>query len=124
MSEQQAGQPGQSAAAPPADHGPARGAVPDHDEASALADVFKLLGDSRRVRLLYALLAAGELCVGDLAATVESNESTVSQAMRILRTAGVVRNRRAGRLVYYRLDDDHITGLLELSRDHVSHLED
>ncbi len=89
-----------------------------------MADVFKLLGDSRRVRLLYALLAAGELCVGDLAATVESNESTVSQAMRILRTAGVVRNRRAGRLVYYRLDDDHITGLLELSRDHVSHLED
>ena len=95
----------------------------DGDEAAALADGFKLLGEPNRVRLLYALLEAGELCVGDLAATVEVSETTVSHAMRLLKAAGIVRNRRDGRVVYYRLDDDHVRLLLDLSREHLSHTE-
>ena len=93
------------------------------EEAARLADGFKLLGDPNRVRILYALLEAGELCVCDLAAATGIAETGVSQAMRLLRTAGIVRNRRDGRVIYYRLDDDHVRQLLELSRDHLAHQE-
>ena len=90
-------------------------------EVEALAEVFKLLGDPKRARILFALLEAGELCVCDLAATVDMTETSVSQAMRLLRTGGIVRNRREGRIVYYRLDDAHVRTLLQLSRAHVAH---
>lgn len=88
-----------------------------------LADGFKLLGEPTRVRILYALLEAGELNVGDLAERVGTTETTVSHAMRLLRGAGIVRNRRDGRSIYYRLDDDHVRQLLELSREHLAHRE-
>jgi ArsR family transcriptional regulator, lead/cadmium/zinc/bismuth-responsive transcriptional repressor len=65
------------------------------------------------------LLEVGELCVCDLAAAIETAESTVSQALRLLRTAGVVANRREGRMVYYRLADAHVRMLLDLSREHL-----
>lgn len=91
------------------------------DEAARLAEGFKLLGDPNRVRILYALLEGGELCVCDLAAVAEVPETTVSHAMRLLRTAGIVRNRRDGRMIYYRLDDAHVRLLLDLSRQHLAH---
>ena len=93
----------------------------DSHEAGALADTFKLLAEPNRVRILYALLEAGELCVCDLAATVGVTETSVSHAMRLLRGAGIVRNRRDGRLIYYRLDDAHVRMLLDLSREHHAH---
>lgn len=96
-------------------------AVPSLDEADALATLFKLLGDRSRARLLYALLETGELCVGDLAAVLAVSETSVSQALRLLRTSGVVRNRREGRHVLYRLDDAHVRALLDLSREHLRH---
>ena len=88
----------------------------DVDGASDLADMFRLLGDPTRVRILFALLEAGELCVCDIAAVVDTSETKVSQAMRLLRNAGVVRNRRDGRNIFYRLDDSHVRMLLDLSR--------
>ena len=91
------------------------------DEAAALAANFKLLGEPNRLRILYALSEAGELCVCDLAATVEVSETSVSHAMRLLRAAGIVRNRRDGRMIYYRLDDAHVRLLLDLSREHFAH---
>ncbi len=93
----------------------------DRPEAARLADVFRLLGDPGRVRILYALLEAGELCVCDLAATVGASDTTASHALRLLRTAGVVANRRDGRTVRYRLADAHVRLLLDLSREHQSH---
>jgi DNA-binding transcriptional ArsR family regulator len=90
-------------------------------DADDLAACFRLLGDPKRVRILYALLGAGELCVCDIAATAEVSETTVSHAMRLLRTAGIVRNRRDGRTVYYRLDDAHVRLLLDVSKEHVVH---
>ena len=91
------------------------------DEAVDLAEMFRLLGDPTRVRILFALLEAGELCVCDIAAVVDTTETKVSQAMRLLRSAGVVRNRRDGRNVFYRLDDAHVRMLLDLSREHLAH---
>ncbi len=91
------------------------------DEAQRLSDLFRLLGDPTRVRILYALLEVGELCVCDLAATVEAPETSVSHALRLLRTAGIVRNRRDGRMMYYSLDDAHVRILLDLSAEHLRH---
>jgi len=95
----------------------------DLDEASRLAEVFKLLGDPTRARLLSALLEGGELCVCDLAAVTGVPETSVSHALRLLRTAGIVRNRRAGRMVYYSLADGHVRMLLDLSLEHLRHGE-
>jgi ArsR family transcriptional regulator, lead/cadmium/zinc/bismuth-responsive transcriptional repressor len=93
----------------------------DVDEAIDLAEMFRLLGDPTRVRILFALLEGGELCVCDIAAVVGTSDTKVSQAMRLLRGAGVVRNRRDGRNVFYRLDDSHVRMLLDLSREHRAH---
>lgn len=93
----------------------------DLDEAVDLADMFRLLGDPTRVRILFALLEAGELCVCDIAAVVDTTDTKVSQAMRLLRSAGVVRNRRDGRNIFYRLDDAHVQMLLDMSREHLAH---
>ncbi|MFJ2028018.1 ArsR/SmtB family transcription factor [Streptosporangium sp. NPDC087985] len=91
------------------------------EEATQLADLFRLLGDPTRARLLYALLEAGELCVCDLTETVEVSDTAVSHALRLLRTAGIVASRRAGRMIYYRLADVHVRLLLDLSREHLRH---
>lgn len=100
-----------------------KGRLLDLDEAGRVAELFKLLGDPNRVRLLYALLEGGELCVCDLAETVDVPESSVSHALRLLRTAGVVRNRRDGRMIYYSLTDSHVRLLLDLSLEHLRHGE-
>ncbi len=83
-----------------------------------VADVFRLLGDPTRVRLVDAL-THGERCVCDLAALVGISESAVSHQLRLLRAARLVRVRRAGRLAYYALDDHHVVGLLHDTRKHV-----
>ena len=99
----------------------AREKLPTAAETDRLADWFRVLGDPTRTRLLYAVLEAGELCVCDLAATVGAAETTVSHALRWLRTAGIVRARRAGRMVFYSLDDAHVRMLLDLGREHLRH---
>lgn len=93
----------------------------DVAEAEALTTHFRMLGDATRVRMLYALLEAGELSVGELAATVRAPDTSVSHALRLLRMAGIVTSRRDGRLIYYSLSDAHIRLLLEVSREHIRH---
>lgn len=95
--------------------------APDADDLARVSGVFKLLGDPTRARLLYALLEAGELCVCDLAAATSSTETTVSQALRLLRASGVVSGRREGRNVFYRLSDAHVRLLLDVTREHITH---
>lgn len=90
-------------------------------EASGIADVFGLLSDPSRVRVLFALLEAGEMCVCDLAEMVEMSPSALSHALRLLRTAGVVTNRRDGRMMRYRLADSHVRLLLDVTREHLGH---
>ena len=84
----------------------------------ALADTFRVLGDPTRVRILDAL-APGELCVCDIAGLVGISESAVSHQLRLLRGMRLVRPRRAGRLVYYAVDDHHILELLKQALTHV-----
>lgn len=86
--------------------------------AEELAETFRVLGDPTRVRLIDAL-SAGELCVCDLAAAVGLSESAVSHQLRLLRAMRLVRARRAGRLVYYAIDDGHILDLFVQGRRHV-----
>jgi ArsR family transcriptional regulator, lead/cadmium/zinc/bismuth-responsive transcriptional repressor len=87
-------------------------------EVGALAETFRVLGDPTRVRILDAL-AAAELCVCDLATLLGLTESAVSHQLRLLRTTRVVRARREGRMDYYALDDQHVTGLFEQGLQHV-----
>lgn len=86
----------------------------------ALAETFRVLGDPTRVRILDAL-GHSELCVCDLASLVGISESAVSHQLRLLRGMRLVRGRRAGRLVYYALDDHHIGELLRQALTHVQH---
>ncbi len=95
--------------------------APGDQELGRVAGVFKILGDPTRARLLYALLEAGELCVCDLGAATGITDATVSQALRLLRAAGVVTGRREGRNVFYRLSDAHVRMLLDVTRAHVVH---
>ena len=89
-------------------------AIPEQEALVELADIFSLLGDPGRLRLLLALLEAGELCVCDLAAVAGMNESAVSHALRLLRAHQVVSVSRRGRMAFYRLDDAHVRLLLNL----------
>ena len=98
----------------------ARAAVPDADAVGDLAALFGALGDPTRVRLLAAL-AAGALCVCDLAAVLGMTQSAVSHQLRLLRALGLVRARREGKLVWYALDDDHVRALLAIGAEHTGH---
>jgi DNA-binding transcriptional ArsR family regulator len=88
--------------------------------ASRVAELFQALSDPSRVRILAALMH-GEVNVGALAAAVEISESAVSHHLRNLRLLRLVRARKAGRQVFYSLDDDHITELIQSGMDHVIH---
>lgn len=85
-----------------------------------VAETFKALGDPTRVRLIHALLHE-ELCVSDLAALLGLTESAISHQLRLLRGLRVVRSRRDGKLIYYALDDEHVTRLFQLSLEHAGH---
>jgi len=91
------------------------------EETEAISGLFKVLADPSRCRLVEAIIEAGELCVCDLAATVEMSESNVSHHLRVLRAHGLVRARRDGKMVFYSPDDEHIRVLLDITREHVRH---
>ncbi len=96
--------------------------MPAESDVVDTADVFSLLADPGRLRLLVALLD-GELCVCDLAAVTGTSESATSHALRLLRAHRVVAARRSGRMAYYRLDDAHVRMLLDLAFSHTGHTE-
>ena len=83
-----------------------------------LAETFRALGDANRAKILHALLTE-ELCVCDLAAMIGITESAVSQHLRVLRGLRIVRNRKAGRVVYYSLEDACIRALLTIALTHI-----
>ncbi len=94
------------------------------DNATRIAELFAVLSDPTRLQVLYALLQApgGELCVCDLATGLGRDDTTISHQLRVLRNQHIVSMRKAGRVVYYRLIDDHIRQLLELGMSHTNEL--
>ncbi len=85
-----------------------------------LAETFSALGDTTRVRILHAL-SERELCVCDLASLLAMTPSAVSHQLRLLRHLRLVKPRKAGRMVYYSLDDDHVVDLFRRGLEHVRH---
>lgn len=98
----------------------AKSAMPSGADVADLADVFHLLGDPNRVKILIAL-AGGRMAVRDIAAVVELSESAASHALRLLRAHRVVSVEREGRVAYYALADQHVRDLLRLALEHVGH---
>jgi DNA-binding transcriptional ArsR family regulator len=90
----------------------------DAQTAADLADTFAALADTTRLRIIEAL-SLEEMCVCDLSAALRLSQSATSHQLRILRNLRLVKHRRAGRLVYYSLDDDHIRGLFAQGLEHV-----
>ena len=84
----------------------------------ALAETFRALGDATRVRILHAL-SHSEVCVCDLAGTMNVSESAVSHQLRLLRSLQLVKSRRDGRHIFYTLADQHIVRLFEQGLEHV-----
>ena len=87
-------------------------------ELTELAELFKVFGDSTRARIICAL-SISELCVCDLACILNMTQSAISHQLRILKQARMVKNRRAGKSVYYSLDDEHIRQLFDIAFEHV-----
>ncbi len=85
-----------------------------------LAEIFKVLGDSTRIRLL-ALLTSNEMCVCDIAAALGMGQSAISHQLRVLRTARLVKFRKEGKEAWYSLDDDHVVKLMSQGLEHVLH---
>lgn len=85
-----------------------------------LADLFKMLGDTTRIKLL-GKIAAGEMRVGDIAGALGMQPSAISHQLRVLRAARVVTCRREGKEAWYSLDDDHVVKLMRLGLEHVRH---
>lgn len=90
----------------------------DNKTIRALTEIFRVLGDPTRVRMLD-MLSRAERCVGDLAAELKVSESAVSHQLRLLRGARIVKGRREGRMVFYSLDDRHVLALYRQGLRHV-----
>ena len=92
--------------------------IPDLEMLFELADLFKVFGDSTRLRIMYAI-SDEELSVLSIAETLGMEQSTISHQLRVLRNNKLVRARREGKQIYYTLDDDHVTKIIEMGIDHL-----
>lgn len=94
-------------------------ALPIHT-LQALSELFKVLGDGTRLKILQTLMH-GEMCVCDIAETIDMGQSAVSHQLRVLRQAKLVTFRKEGKVVWYSLHDDHVVSLISQGLEHVSH---
>lgn len=91
------------------------------EKAIELADIFKALGDPTRVKMIYAMLQNGELCVHDMCVVLDMTQSAISHQLRYLRNMRVVKRRKVGKTVYYSLDDHHIEQIFSQTLQHITH---
>ncbi len=98
----------------------AKGAMLPESDVQRLAEMFKILGDPTRIKILHALTGR-ELCVCDLAETIGMGQSAISHQLRMLKGYRLVKYRKEGKEVIYSLDDAHILGLLCMGLDHINH---
>ena len=95
-----------------------RGMLPDDDDLYDLAELFKVFGDSTRIRILFVLFES-EMCVCDIAQLLNMTQSAISHQLRALRDANLVINRRDGKNIYYALADDHVRQIFEMGLEHI-----
>ena len=95
-----------------------RDQLPPEENLYDLAELFKMFGDSIRVKILYALLES-ELCVCDIARLLNVSQSAVSHQLRVLKGGKLVKFRREGKTLFYSLADDHVVGILSQGMEHI-----
>lgn len=95
-----------------------RSKLPDDDELYDLAELFKIFGDSTRIRILSVLLGS-EMCVCDIAALLNMTSSAISHQLRVLKQSHLVKYRRDGKTVFYSLADDHVYSILNQGLSHI-----
>ncbi len=92
--------------------------MPDEDQLYDLAEVFKVFGDSTRIKILYVLFEA-EMCVCDIAQLLNMTQSAISHQLRILKQNRLVKNRRDGKSVFYSLADSHVKTIISQGMEHI-----
>ena len=95
-----------------------RAQMPPEELLYDLAELFKIFGDSTRIRILYALLES-ELCVCDIARLINVSQSAVSHQLRVLKASKLVKFRREGKVVFYSLADSHVQSILSQGMEHI-----
>lgn len=96
-----------------------RAKMPEEETLYDLAELFKVFGDSTRIRILWALDEA-EMCVCDIAYLLNMTQSAISHQLRVLKQAKLVRNRKEGKVVYYSLDDEHVRMIFDQGLVHIN----
>lgn len=96
-----------------------RSVMPLEETLYDLAELFKVFGDTTRVRILYALFES-EMCVCDISILLGMSQSSISHQLRVLKSAKLVKNRKEGKVVYYSLNDDHIKHIFEQGLEHIN----
>lgn len=95
--------------------------IPQDEMIYDLAEFFKVFADSTRMKIIYALME-NELCVCDIANIVQTTQSAISHQLRLLKQAKLVKFRKEGKVVYYSLDDEHISQIVKKGREHIEEL--
>lgn len=93
--------------------------MPDEELLYDLAELYKVFGDSTRIRILYVLFEA-EMCVCDIAQVLSMTTSAISHQLKVLKQAHLVKYRREGKTVFYSLSDDHVRSILDQGLEHIS----
>ncbi len=91
---------------------------PDDEALYDLAELFKVFGDSTRIKILYSMFET-EMCVNDIARLLKLSQSSVSHQLRILKGSKLVKFRREGKSIFYSLDDEHVRKILSMGMEHV-----
>ena len=94
------------------------GKMPDEEEISDLSDLFKVFGDSTRLKILFVLFES-EVCVCDLAEILHMTQSAISHQLKVLKQSKLVTNRREGKSIFYALADSHVRSIIAQGRDHI-----
>lgn len=92
--------------------------MPEEEKLYDLAELFKIFGDTTRIRILYVLFES-EMCVCDIAEVLKMSQSAISHQLRLLKQAKLVKNRREGKTVYYSLADDHVRTIIYQGMEHI-----
>lgn len=95
--------------------------LPQDELIFEMAELFKVFGDSTRMKIISSLLE-DELCVGDIAVLTNSTPSAISHQLRVLKQAKLVKYRKEGKIVYYSLDDEHVREIFEKGREHIEEI--